>query len=211
VKITFRQGSLTPEDTVRMAFYRGQNKSVRQIARFLNHSKTVVGDALHSFDHLFEAPDQADFMVSDFPDFTDSYPPEQWLLRHYLIYILLENPTLRIRDIAKGLEQGGFPFKVQKTKVNDELLDMSIRSVHAIHVPGMTEQQCSYRKFFATEMLTDFRILLPWLFTDEMMISWNNDNYFVRRIPMVQPPVELYARTEQYPKKIMVWAAIAGD
>ena len=211
VKLPVPQGSLTAEDIIRMAFYRGQNKSVREIAKLLNHSKTVVGDALLSFNHLFEAADQDDFIVSDFPDFTDFYPPEQWLLRHYLIYILIEDPTLSVRDIAQRLEQGGFPFKVKKTKVNDELLAMSIRSVHPIPVPGMTEQQCSYRNFFATKMLTDFRILLPWLFTDEMMISRNNNNYLVRRIPELQPPPDLFARREQYPKKIMVWAAIARD
>jgi hypothetical protein len=60
-------------------------------------------------------------------------------------------------------------------------------------------------------MLTDFRILLPWMFTDEMMISRNNGNYLVKRIPRLQPPVEFYVRKEQYPMKIMVWADISRD
>jgi hypothetical protein len=75
----------------------------------------------------------------------------------------------------------------------------------------MTEQQRSYRKLFAAKILTDFKILLPWMFSDEVMISRDNNNYLVRRIPMLQPPIEFYAKKEQYPIRIMVWAAIAHD
>jgi hypothetical protein len=214
ISLTLRPRTLTPDEIFRIAFYRGQNKSVREIATLLNHHKTAVGDFVHSYHHLFEAEDEANFMLSDFTDFavfTDSYPPERWLLRHYLIYIVAENPRFNVRHIAERLEQGGFPFKVQKTKVSDELPDMSIQSVYPIPVPRMTEQQCRDRELFAAKTLTDFRILLPWMFTDKVMFSRNNDNYLVRRIPTLQPPDEFYTRTEQYPIRIMGWAAIARD
>ena len=209
--IKVRIGSLTPEDTIRMAFLRGQGKSIRQIATILHRSKTVVGDAVQSFADLFQDPEDEDFGEFDFADSPDADTPERWLLRHYLIYILLENPTLSVRDIEERLDQSGFPFKVHKTKVADELVEMSIRSVHPIPVPGLTEEQYRYRVFFARNILTDFTMLLPWMFTDEMMISRENHNYRVRRIPDLQAPAELYATREQYPLKIMVWAAIARD
>jgi hypothetical protein len=169
---------------------------------------------VHSYRHLFEAEDEVEWDLPELTDaeyFIDSCPPERWLFRHYLIYIHIDNPTLSVRSIADMLNQGEFPFKVQKTKVGDELRDMSIQSRPPIHVPRMTEQQCSYRELFAPKIFTDFRILLPWMFTDEVMISRNNDNYLVRMIPTLQPPDEFYVRTEQYPIRIMVWAAIARD
>jgi hypothetical protein len=54
--------------------------------------------------------------------------PERWLLRYYLLYVLADNPTLSVREIAGMLEQGEFPFKAGKSKINEELMQMSIKS-----------------------------------------------------------------------------------
>jgi hypothetical protein len=111
---TIRPRGLTTDDAIRVAFYRGQKKSVREIASLVNVSKTTVGEMVHSYHHLFENEAEADFLQSDFvgvADFNDSYLSEQWLLRHYLIYIVAENPTLSVRRIADMLQQGEIPVQ----------------------------------------------------------------------------------------------------
>jgi hypothetical protein len=49
------------------------------------------------------------------------------------------------------------------------------------------------------------------MFSDETMITRNNQSYYVRTIPMLMRPEESYPWTEQYPIQVMVWGAITGD
>jgi hypothetical protein len=75
ISLTLRPRTLIPDETLRIAFYRGQNKSVREIATLFNRRKTTVGAFVHSSRHLFEAEDEAHFMLSNFTDFSISLIP----------------------------------------------------------------------------------------------------------------------------------------
>jgi hypothetical protein len=116
-----------------------------------------------------------------------------------------------VRAIAGMLEEREFPFKAGKSKINDELMQMSIKSGRPILRPRLTDEQRSYRATFAVEIQTDLKMFLPWMFSDETMITRNNPNYLVRRIPTLMAPEEYYASTELHPIQVMVWGAIAKD
>jgi hypothetical protein len=93
--------ALTQEEIVRIAFYRGQGKSIRDIALLVNRGKTVVDDILIRYQDMLEPTPRFSkpAAVSHFPFIT----PERWLRRHYLLYIVAVDPTLSVRQIAEKL------------------------------------------------------------------------------------------------------------
>jgi transposase len=104
-----------------------------------------------------------------------------------------------------------FPFVIGKSQVGKELRMMHILSIRGIERPKMTPVNREYRKEFAEAIQTDFRILLPWLFTDEASITRNADYLYVRRIPGIIDNDDIYVEKEQFPMRIMVWGAIGHN
>jgi hypothetical protein len=76
-----------------------------------------------------------------------------------------------------------FPFSVGKTRIAEELSAMEINAIHPIKRPKMTTANRDYRLKFVQDIWTDYRIFLPWLFTDEASIDRNGHIQFVRRVP----------------------------
>jgi hypothetical protein len=168
----------------------------------VNRGKTVVDDILIRYQDMPEPASRftKPAAVSHSPFIT----PERWRPRHYLLYIVAVDPTLSVRQIAEKLNQGRFPFRPEKTQINDDLANMFIRSGRQILTPRLTEEQKNYREIFAAAIQADVRIYLPWMFSDETMITRNSHNYYVRTIPTLMRPEESYARTEQYPIQVMM-------
>jgi hypothetical protein len=102
----------------------------------MNRGKAVVDDILIRYQDMFEpAPRFAKpAAVSHSPFIT----PERWRRRHYLLYVVAVDPTLSVREIAEKLNHGWFPFRAEKTKINDKLANMFIRSGRPILTPRLT-------------------------------------------------------------------------
>jgi hypothetical protein len=66
------------------------------------------------------------------------------------------------------------------------------------------EKQRNYREVFAAAIQADARIYRPWMFSDEIMITRNNQNYYIPMRSKLMRPEESYARTERYPIQVMV-------
>jgi hypothetical protein len=117
--------ALTQEEIIRIAVYRGEGKSIRNIALLVNRGETAADDILIWYQDMFEPAPRftKPAAVSHSPFIT----PERRLLLHYLLYIVAVDPTLSVRQIAEKLNQGRFPFRAEKTKINDELANMFIR------------------------------------------------------------------------------------
>jgi hypothetical protein len=131
--------ALTQEEIVRSAFYRGHAKSIQDVASLVNRGNTVVDDVLIRYQDMFEPTPR--FAKRATVSHSPSITPERWLLGHYLRYIVAVDPTPSVRQIAEKLNQGRFPFRAEKTKINDELADMFIRSGRPIRTPRLTENQ----------------------------------------------------------------------
>jgi hypothetical protein len=131
--------TLTQEEIVRIAFYRGQDKSIRDIALLVNRGKTVVNHILIRYQDMFEPAPR--FTKPATESHSPFRTPERWLRRHYLLYTVAVDPTLSVRQIAEKLNQGRFPFGAEKTKINDELANMFIKSGRPILTPRLTEKQ----------------------------------------------------------------------
>jgi hypothetical protein len=195
--------ALDPSEVIKICFYRGQGRSLREIASLVDRSKSAVGTVLQHCRHLWETG--MDFPAANPIRYSGYAAPERWLLRHYLLYVLAEDPTLSVRRIAEMLQERDFPFKAGKSKINDELMHMSIRSGRPILRPRLTDDQRSYRETFAVGIQTDLKMFLPWMFSDETMITRNNKNYSVRRIPTLIVPEQSDAKMELHPIRIMAW------
>lgn len=132
-------------------------------------------------------------------------------LCHYLIHIILKDPSISLRIISEMMEVKKFPFALKKTQIGKELHRMHIQSIRRIPIPRMTQSNREYRKQFAAEIQTDFRMLLPWLFTDEASITRNANDLYVKRIPGIIDNDDIYIEKEQFPMRIMVWGAISHN
>jgi hypothetical protein len=138
--------AFTQEEIVRIAFYRGQGKSMRDISLLVNRGKTVVDDILVRYQDMSESAPRftKPAAVSNSPFIT----PERWLLRHYSLYIVAVDLTLSVRQIAEELNQEKFPFRAEKTRITDELANVFMRSGRPILTPRLTEKKRIIEKSF---------------------------------------------------------------
>jgi hypothetical protein len=66
-----------------------------------------------------------------------------------------------------------FPFAFQKTQIGVELKSIHLRSIGGIPRPVIRKMNFEYWLHFAEAIRINFRMLLPWLFTDEASITQN--------------------------------------
>jgi hypothetical protein len=185
---------------------------MHQIGSILNRDPSTVSRNYNTFFHLIKGTSLYDgIWRPSRPEFQNHILTKTWLLRHYLLYSLLSDPGLSVRCIAKRIGESQLPFSVAKTRIGEELLNMSIRAIHPIKRPKMTTANRDYRMKFVQDIWTDFRIFLPWLFTDEASIDRNSHIQSVRRVPGLLADQLIYVEREQFPMRIMVWGAIARN
>jgi hypothetical protein len=89
-------------------------------------------------------------------------------LRHYLISMILKDPSISLRKMTEIMIERKFPFVIGKSQVGGELRMMHILSIRGIERPKMTPVNGEYRKEFAEAIQritdTDGRIIeiSPW-------------------------------------------------
>jgi hypothetical protein len=211
---------LTTEEVFLIGYYAGAGHSGRQIAKLLNRDQSTIARTITNYapkpvPEVPPPPPPAEFAMvhqkSPLDYLSRSVPKKKTFLQHYLIYILLTVPTLSLRKIAERMAAQHFPFAVGKTQIGTELADMHVRSIRQIPRPWMTKVNREYRLRFVEDIRTDFRILFPWLFSDEASISVNQNCLRVWRLPGLLDNETVYTEKQQFPTRIMVWGAIARN
>ena len=215
---------LESHEIFRIGFYAGKGESCHQIALRLGRHASTISRAIHKF-----LPEKEDSLTDDDPIELEKMPfphpvkavklqltalpepIEKLLLRHYLIYIILKNPCLSLRTIAKMMAERKFHFARGKTQIGAEFEEMHFRSIRRIPRPMMTNVNREYRLYFVQAIRTDFRMLLPWLFTDEASITRNDTQLYVWRIPGILDNEDIFVEKKQFPMRIMVWGAVARN
>jgi hypothetical protein len=109
------------------------------------------------------------------------------------------------------MTERNFPFALKKTQIDAELHRMHLRSISAIRKPLLSKKNKEYRRYFVEAIRTDFRMLLPWLFTDEASITLNWQRFSVWRVPGMIDNHDIYTEQTQFPIRIMVWGAVAKN
>jgi hypothetical protein len=193
-------------------YYAGKGYSMHQIGTILHRDASTVTRNYNKFFHLIKGTSVYDGRWSrSRPEFQNHILTKTWILRHYLLFSILSDPGLSVRCIAQRMTESQFPFSVAKTRIGEEFLDMRINAIHPIKRPRMTIANADYRMKFVQDIWTDFRIFLPWLFTDEASIDRNNHVQSVRRVPGLLADQQIYVEREQFPMRIMVWGAISRN
>jgi hypothetical protein len=211
------------QEVFQIGYYTGMGMSGRQIATLVHRNQSTICRTIQKYSP--EAQIQTTYVQTRIPEFrapakfkrTDHYLfsdplfETKVLRRHYLIYLLLKEPLLSLRHISEMMEARNFPFAVGKTQIANDLSDMHIRSIRQIPKPWMTIVNREYRNRFAEEIQTDFRMLLPWLFTAEASIILNGPRLNVWGIPGMLDRENVYTDRQQFPMRIMVWGGIARN
>jgi hypothetical protein len=211
------------QEVFQIGYYTGQGMSSREIATILHRNQSTICRTIQRYspEHQFQTTtNQADIISFpprgipqhiSFSTFSDPFLEREILRRHYLIYLLLKDPSLSLRHISEMMGARNFPFAVGKTQIANDLADMHVRSIRQIPRPWMTIVNRQYRNHFAEEILTDFRMLLPWLFTDEASITLNGPRLTVWGIPGMLDRENVYTDRQQFPMRIMVWGGITRN
>lgn len=195
-----------------MVYHSAQGQSAHQIAELMQRDPSTISRNLKKYLPTIQmAP--GDQKITQLSMTQTAYIRliKVWLLRHFLLWILTQTSTRSIRGIEKHLQSSGLPFVVARTRICEELEEMHIYAICPIRRPRMTQEQIERRLRFVKNVQTDFKIFLPWMFTDEASIDRNGHVQAVRRIPGVLTDQTIYIQEEQFPKRIMVWGAIARN
>jgi hypothetical protein len=195
-----------------MIHHSAQGKSAHQIGALIDRDPSTISRNLSKFSKYIRRSAQ---------DIMNIPPPTMdpinhdfvliWLFRHYILYGILIKPYMSIRKIHEQLQFERFPFDFKRTKINYQLKQMGFLPMSAIRIPNMKPKHIDCRKNFVEQILTDFRLFLPWMFTDEASIDRNHRVQIVRRIPGLLAHQPIFVEEEQFPMWIMVWGAIARD
>ena len=130
------------------------------------------------------------------------------ILRHFVVFRLLENPCATGRDIADAAKAKG--LKTSKSTVNRLASDMKFTTVTTQKTEKLSDRQKEYRVYFAENVFTWTGFYLPWLFTDETMLVLNPEKRRLRVIRGVEHE-DKYVKSVGYPLKLMVWGAISRN
>jgi transposase len=215
---------LTHAEIFLIGYYAAKRFSSYRIGSMLNRDASTISrivtkfqppSSSYTYPHKHGAKNPT---IPSLPLIDQSQVPEvtmpqitKLFLRHYLIYMILKDSAISLRTISHIMIEKKFPFAIGKTQIGVELRTLHIRSIRAIQRPRMTLMNREYRKEFAEAIQTDFRILLPWLFTDEASITRDTTSLQVKRIPGIIDNDHIYNEKEQFPMRIMVWGAIAHN
>jgi hypothetical protein len=129
---------LTLQEVFLIGYYMGAGHSGRQIAQLLNRDQSTIAriiknDAPQPVPEVPSPTPPAEFAMmhqkSPLDYLSRSVPKKKTFLQHYLIYILLMDPTLSLRTIAERMAAQHFPFAVGKTRIGEKLTDMHICSI----------------------------------------------------------------------------------
>jgi hypothetical protein len=101
--------------------------------------------------------------------------------------VLAKNPPLSLCQIAGMLEERKLLFKAGNSKINAELMHMSVKSRGPIPRPALTDEQRSHQETFGLGIQTNLKMFLRSMFSDETGITCSYKNYSVRRISALYP------------------------
>lgn len=195
-----------------MVHYSAQGQSAHAIATLLQRDPSTISRNLKKYTPLIRTePEDEDQAIRADQTFLHDGLTLVWFLRHFLLVRLIESPGLSVRKLELSLKRDEWPFAVGKTRINEELHNMHLASISQIRIPRMLEEHIIYRRRFVQEIKIDFKILLPWMFSDEASIDRNCHQHVVRRIPGMISDQSIYVEEEQFPMRIMVWGAISRN
>jgi hypothetical protein len=202
-----------------MVFLCALGLSARKIGEMLGRHHTTVQTHLDPLMSCVEVhPDGIHLLVEPevspeqwaFNDFQRNHAMNEWLLKHFILYKVMESTFASSRVISTEMQTDGFEFACGKTKVNEVMQEMNITSSETIKVPGMTQAHKEYRVEFGRELTQRPEIDMPWVMSDECSIEMNPMRRVAHHVPGIQTD-DQFQDFSGFPKKAMVWAAIAFD
>jgi hypothetical protein len=205
---------LQPDEIFKIGYYTGKGMARSKIAQLLKRDPSTISRTIHKYCPVEIIPPKIEHPSLQIPPPCEktvkmhfSIRPEpitKLLLRHYLIYIVLKDTRLSLRRIAQKMAQKNFPFAIGKTQIHREIRNMHFRSILAIRMPLFSKPNKEYRQSFVQAIRADFRMLLPWLFTDEAAITLNGQRFSVWRVPGILNDEGIFIEQKQFPMRIMV-------
>jgi hypothetical protein len=202
----------------KMVFLCALGLSGRQIGEMLerNHG-TVEAHLEQLLAHVQVHPFGVQLLVEhnpggEHPQFTafqENQMMNEWLLKHFILYKIMESTFASTREISNEIRHDGYEFACGKTKVSEEMQEMHIGCPLTRKNALMTERHKEYRVEFGKEMSQTVDIQqYPILFSDECCIEMNPMRRVTHHIPGIQTP-DQFQEFSGFPKKAMVWAAVA--
>jgi transposase len=200
---------LAEYEKVTIFYYAGMGWSMDAIARILNRDPSTIYRNFNKLIHLIPGTAQyTGIMEPSQPESPDQLKMKKWPLHRFLLFSILDKPSVSVRSLAREMQGREFCFAVRKSQINDEYKTMKIHPRNVIKRPRMSPKNIEYRKTFAQQIWQDVKIFLPWLFTDEVSIDRNGSVRSVRRVPHILSDQDIYVERDQFPCRIMVWGAI---
>jgi hypothetical protein len=201
-----------------MCFFAAFFPSVRALSSFFERSPHTVSQ------HTQYCPRRADILQMGIPrplvrvDMGRIPPPaltdtemKNWVLKHYIIFVSITRPNISVRQLSSTIRNEKYFFACGKTKVEDYFKETEIRSIQAIKRPNLTPDHIERRKRFAENMLSDMRIFLPWVFTDECKIELNPVRQTVRIVPGLSKKDGAFQEVDGHSISVMIWASVAHN
>jgi hypothetical protein len=169
--------------------------------------------------HLAQLLEEEDAPDTPEPEIQLNFDPyrtlcERFILEHYIMFRVIENPLVTVREIANST-RGKFWFHREKSTVAALMDEMGIRSTQSIKRPKMTEAHMQYRTAFAHALLdpqSPYACYLnyDWLFTDECSLQLNPNRDTIHKVPGIDN--ELYYQDfQQRTGRVMVFGAISRN
>jgi hypothetical protein len=197
-------------DSVRdaaMGSFRFSGMSYRKLSRLFDCDPKTVKRRLEPIE-LFFSPYASPLLLTQ-----REHPGllEKEIVKHFIVYAIMEDPTRSVRDIEHMMKYRNFHFAVKKSCISNYLAQMKITVAETIKRPLLTPKHKENREHFAEGIEEDERYNLPWLFTDESSIDLNPTRKTAYRIPGIQIQENVYQNYTKHPIRIMVWGGIARD
>lgn len=203
--------STTPLDQIEiytMLFHAGRGLSMHEIGQILHRDPSTISRNFRKLQVQIKGTLTYNEDWTPHPShYQFNFLVRRWILNHYLLFNLISHPEISVRSIAARMKQVEYPFTVKKTVINEAILKMNISTINPIRRPTMTDIHREYRVQFSQNIRTDFRIFLPWLFTDEASINLNCHVQSVRRIPGLIDVQQIYTSETQFADHLMIWGA----
>jgi hypothetical protein len=185
---------LTPEQLMRLAFLSGQGMSDRQVAADIGCDHSTVTRRMQPIRHP-ECRTQSTHDVANKPIMMIN-----WLLLHYVAFIVYSNPILSCRKIAVLMKQNGFTFCAEKSKIATLMQRLRVHTRLSTKQPRLTKQNEAYRLKFALTVKESELLGIPWVFSDEVMIDLNPSRQLYHTLPGAYQD-NAYQEYQAHPKK----------
>jgi hypothetical protein len=111
-------------------------------------------------------------LSNDLKTFVDT---NEQFRRHYILWTLLKNPNIHLRDIERDMSM--FSFGIKRTAISDLIQAMHISSSYSTKIQHMTPQHSQYRVDW-TRSINDSELLnIPWLYTKKYVNKHSLDRF----------------------------------